>query len=246
MADPVSSAPAGRSAIVFGAGGSLGSAVLESALAGGFGRVTAVVGAPVAPALPALRTAAADALPPADTAFIVYDRARHANGREAAFARPQPESLPQDAARLRGAGVRRLVVVQPHAAALLPEALKRGLATLDEQAVAAMDFEHLLFVRPAAAPSAAAGGAAQRLAGWMLSQLHFMVPAAQQPVQPARLAAFVLALARALPSAPPGVRIVPPELVWQAARQPGDDDRLAADWLEGGTLPPPRSPRRRW
>ena len=37
----------------------------------------------------------------------------------------------------------------PHAPALLPQSLRAGLASLDEQALAALGFEHLVFVRPA-------------------------------------------------------------------------------------------------
>lgn len=47
---------------------------------------------------------------PEDTAIIVFDRDRHANGREQAFLRPQPENLPLLAATLRQRGTRRLIV----------------------------------------------------------------------------------------------------------------------------------------
>ena len=63
-----------------------------------------------------------------DTAFVVYDRARHANGRDEAFHRPQPEALLPLAQALHQRGVRRLLVVLPQASVLLPQALKAGLA----------------------------------------------------------------------------------------------------------------------
>ena len=86
-----------------------------------------------------------------DTAVVVFDRARHANGREAAFGHPQPADLPALATQLRQVGVTSLVVVVPHAPGLLPQALKAGLATLDEGAVAALGFAHLVFMRSAQA-----------------------------------------------------------------------------------------------
>ena len=74
----------------------------------------------------------------ADTAVIVFERARRSNGRDEAFMQPEPEQLVELAMQLRAGGVRRLLVVVPHAPALLPQALKAGLATLDEGRVAAL------------------------------------------------------------------------------------------------------------
>ena len=66
---------------------------------------------------------------------------RHAvNGREAAFWQPPPAELLPLARRLHDIGVRHLLVVMPHVSATPPEALKAGLASLDEQAVAALGF----------------------------------------------------------------------------------------------------------
>jgi hypothetical protein len=210
-----------RVAIVAGGAGALGSAVLEHALSSGvFASVRALALTPIAPGLRSFESVSLDALDgswarPADTAFVVFDRERRAGGREDAFVRPLPEQLPQLAHALHASGVHHLIVVLPHAPALLPEALKRGLASLDEHAVAALAFEHTVFVRtaqPLASP-AVLRGRPQRLAAWMLSQLHWMVPQQQQAVRPAKVASLVVELARALPQALPGTRVVPPELV---------------------------------
>jgi hypothetical protein len=219
--------------------------VLEQLLASGaFAQVAVVVEQPLNVALRGLVTVELGTLdePPAsaeaeDTAIVVFDRERHANGREQAFARPQPHTLPALAARLHRRGVRRLVVVMPHAAASLPQALKQGLANLDEHAVAALGFEHLVFIRSAqAASSQRDDSALQRLAHWVLAQLQLMIPQRDKPVRPAKIAQFAAQLAAELPHAPHGTRVVPPEIVWEAA-QARDVQALARDWLVGRHTP---------
>jgi len=165
-------------AFVVGAAGALGSAVLEQALAA-FERVRVLVDEPVTAAMRGfdpvpLSALDAGVLLHADTGFVVFDRERHAHGREAAFHRPQPDALPRLAHALHVAGV-------AHAT---------------------------------------------------LAQLHWMVPQQEQPVRAQAVAAFVVELARQLPRARAGARVVPPELVWQAAR--GKDAReIVEQWLHG-------------
>ena len=231
-------------ALVVGAGGRLGSALLAEALVGGrFQRVAAVVSGPLTSALRGLATLPAAALQTplqapvptlgAEVGFIVFERERHSNGRDDAFLQPDVGDLPILARALHAGGVRRLLVVLPHAPALLPQALKAGLASLDEGAVAALGFEHLVFVRAAQAAGAGTlGSALERFAGWWLSQLRWMVPAREQPLRAVKLAALVVLLARALPQARPGTRVVPPELLWQAAvLSPEGPDATLAAWL---------------
>jgi hypothetical protein len=223
------------SVLVVGAGGTLGSAVLAEALvAGRFRHVMALVAAPLVSTLPGLLPVPLPALAGpalgADTALLIFERARHSNGRDDAFVQPDPAELLPVARQLHGAGVRRLLVVVPHAPALLPNALRHGLASLDEGAVAALGFEHLVFVRSAqAAARSEAASRAQRLADWWMSQLAWMVPSREQPLRAVKLAALVVQIARRLPLARPGTRIVPQELLWQAA-QDGADTHLDA-WL---------------
>jgi hypothetical protein len=230
--------PALGSVLVVGAGGTLGSAVLAEALvAGRFRRVMAVVAAPLVSTLPGLQPVPLAALAgpvrradTADTALLVFERARHSNGRDDAFVQPDPTDLLPIARQLRGAGVRRLLVVVPHAPAMLPNALRHGLASLDEGAVAALGFDHVVFVRSAqAAGRAEAASRPQRFADWWMSQLAWMVPSREQPLRAVKLAALVVQIAQRLPGARPGTRIVPQELLWQAA-QDGADTHLDA-WL---------------
>ena len=178
----------------------------------------------VPPAFPAQAPAGVRA----DVALVSFDPPRLFHDRERALWTPAPQQLPALARWLHGAGVRTLVVVQPHEQGRLPEALKRGLASLDEQAVAALGFERLLVVRTARKPGAVAQGSLpQRLAHWMISIARYMVPSSEQPVRAQGVAAFV---DLALRLAPPGTHVAAPECVWQAA-QGGRMEQVVRDWL---------------
>lgn len=233
---PPRAAAALRRAIVVGAAGALGAAVLEQLLATRrFERVGALVGQAMQPAVHGFTPVHDDeiALFAADTALVVFDRRRSANGREAAFSIPEPHALHALAQRLHDCGARRLIVVVPHSPSLLPMALQQGLASLDEAAVAALGFEQLVFMRMAQSEQAAEGlDAPRRLARWMLSQLHWMVPQREQPVRAETVARVAAALALQLAQAPRRTRIVPAALLWQAAQQQQDASALVAQWLE--------------
>lgn len=234
--------------LVLGGGGVLGSAVLAGALASGrFARVQALVARGLASTLRDFEAVSSlDGPLRADTALIVFERARRSNGRDDAFVQPLPEQLAALAAQLRAGGVCRLLVVVPHAPALLPQALKHGLATLDEGQVAALGFEQLLFLRAAQAGggNAARGWTRRFAAGW-LAQMSWMVPQREQPVRTQRLAEVLVELCWRLADAPPATRVLPPELLWQAAQEESAGPLLSA-WLRGEPLPPPKLPTRRW
>jgi hypothetical protein len=234
-----------RRALLVGAGGALGSAVLEELLSSHrYARVGVLALPSLQPALRGLHPVAdtADALArfAPDTALIVFDRLRHANGREAALVRPSPAELLERARQLFLAGARTLVVVVPHAPALLPHALKAGLASLDEAGVAVLGFERLVFMRMAQAGPANASAVSlpQRVADWMLRQLQWMIPQHEQPVRSATVARVACALALQLPEAQPGTRVLPPEVLALAA-QGADARQLTADWLAGRPLQAP-------
>jgi hypothetical protein len=177
---------------------------------------------------------------PAHTGLIMFEPPRLYHGRERTLWTPTPEQLPALARWFRRCGVQTLVLVMPHAPGRLPEALKRGLANLDEQAVAALGFERVLLLRSARKPDAAVQqGLLEQTAGWMLSTLKYMIPASEQPVRPAKLAEFVDA---ALQLLPPGTHVAAPELLWQAGQTAGSGDRgqsaspmqrLVQAWLDG-------------
>lgn len=247
-------APAARRAaraevlLVLGGGGVLGSAVLAGALAcGRFARVQAWVARELPSTLRDFEALSSlEGALRADTALIVFERARRSNGRDEAFVQPQPEQLVELATQLRAGGVRRLLVVVPHAPALLPDALKHGLATLDEGRVAALGFEQLLFLRAAqAGDRAAVQGWTRRLAAGWLAQMSWMVPLREQPVRAQRLADLLVELSWRLAEATPATRVLPTELLWQAAQAEAPGAVLSA-WLSGAPLPAPQLMAQRW
>ncbi len=227
-----------QSALVVGAGAVLGSALLAQALvAGRFQQVAAAVTGPLGSSVRGLLPVPfaelmSGRLLGSEIAFVVFERERHSNGRDDAFHQPQAADLLPLARALRQGGVKRLVVVVPHAPALLPQALRAGFASRDEAAVAALGFEHLVFVRAAqSATSASGGNMLERFAAWWLAQLSWMVPQGQQPVRAAKLAELAVKLGRLLAASPTGTRVVPPELLWQAAQ--ADEPDLVLDvWLQ--------------
>jgi hypothetical protein len=164
-------------------------------------------------------------------AVVLFDPPRLFFQRERALWTPLPQQLPALARWLRAGGVRTLAVVMPYAQMRLPQALKQGLANLDEQAIAALGFERLLIVRSAQKPrEKAAANPLAAVAHWMLSVFKYMVPSNEQPVRAQRVAQFV---AHALQLAPPGIHIAAPETVWRAAQ--GDVRAEVARWLVSGT-----------
>jgi hypothetical protein len=160
-------------------------------------------------------------------AVVLFDPPRLYYDRERALWTPAPQQLVALAHWLRASGVRTLAVVLPHAPGRLPEALKRGLAGLDEQAVASLGFERFLVLRSAQKPNETdERSAPDRLARWMLGIFKYMIPSSEQPVRALKVAQL---LAAALRLAPPGIHVAPPELVWQAAQ--GDAEAVARQWL---------------
>jgi hypothetical protein len=170
----------------------------------------------------------------ADVAVVLFDPPRLFYERERALWTPAPQDLLPLATWLRAQGVHTLAVVLPHDAGRLPEALKRGLASLDEQAVSALGFERFVLIRSAQKPGAPkhTGSAwaqrAQRLAHGMLSIFRYMVPSSEQPVRAAVVAQLLDCCLQNLKDQR-GSFVAAPELVWQAAQQ--DMQALVARWL---------------
>lgn len=236
--------PLGR-LLVVGGGGTLGSAVLAEALvAGRFAQVLALVAEPISSAMRGFVPLDVAALARgesggADAAVLVLERQRHSNGRDDAFAQVQLNDLLTLAQQLRHSGVKRLIVVVPHAPALMPQALAHGLASLDEAAVAALGFEHLLLLRTAQQQTASAPSRGlARFAAWWLSQLSWMVPQRQQSLRAVALARCVVQLARALPQAAPGTRVIAPETLWLWSQSEAGLESAIAQGLGTGSAPP--------
>lgn len=165
---------------------------------------------------------------PADVGLIMFEPARLFYQRESALWTPQPTQLQAVAQWMHDCGVRTLAVVLPHDTGSLPQALKQGLANLDEQGVATLGFERLIFVRSARErQKVSAGHFLQRMASTMLSSLSYMLPQTERPVRAMHVAKLVEA---ALLKAPPGIHVAPPERVWRAAQKNGLQAELQ-DWL---------------
>jgi len=163
----------------------------------------------------------------ADVAVVLFDPPRMFYERERALWTPAPQQLVALARWLRAGGVRTLAVVLPHAPGRLPEALKRGLGSLDEQAVASLGFDRFLLLRSAQKPGEVEGHSAPaRLAHWMLGIFKYMIPSSEQPVRAVKVAQLLSASLRYAPS---GIHVAAPELVWQAAQ--GDTEAIARQWL---------------
>ncbi len=235
--------------LVAGATGVLGAEVLRRlAGSGRFAHTEVLASEPMATGLSSVGIVLASPLPfeewpthlpAAQVGVVMFEPPRLYHDRERALWTPAPAQLARLAQWLRRCGVQTLVVVLPHAQGRLPVALKRGLANLDEHAVAALGFERLLIVRSAQKlQPARPARALERVAAWMLSTLSYMIPASELPVRPSKLAEFVEAALRVLP---PGTHVASPELLWQAAQGKGDwqgrgtsDMQLVVQaWLNG-------------
>lgn len=221
--------------LIAGATGTLGNEVLRRLVgAGGFHDTQVLAREPITAGLKRVRvTVVAPGEPQdwppaaADAAVVMFDPPRLFYDRERALWTPAPQQLPALAAWLRASGVRTLAVVLPHAPGRLPEALKRGLASLDEHAVARLGFERVLILRSAQKPAALPQRSfPTRLAHWMLSIFNYMIPNREQPVRALKVAEL---LAIALRIAPPGIHVAAPEVVWDAAQ--GDAAAVARRWL---------------
>jgi hypothetical protein len=209
--------------LVVGAGGTLGSAVLAEALVPGrFGQVQALVTEALTSIVRGFVPVPSHALASSElapNAVLVFERQRHSNGRDDAFLLPEVQQLLPLARTLRQRGVLRLVVVVPHAPALLPQALAHGFASLEEGEVAAVGFSHLVFLRAAQGAGAVQARGLQRFVAWWLSQLSWMVPQRQQSLRAVALARCVVQLLEVLPQLPAGTRVVAPEVLWQWSQE---------------------------
>ncbi|MBA3595405.1 MAG: hypothetical protein H0W47_16690 [Polaromonas sp.] len=224
--------------LIAGATGALGSEVLRRlAGSGRFARTQVLAREPMSTALAqvAIVPAGGDDIAtwplcpvPVHTGVVMFEPPRLYHDRERALWTPEPDQLLALAQWFRRCGAQTLVVVLPHAQGSLPQALRQGLASIDEQSVAALGFERVLLVRSAQKPKAQAGRPAlENLAAWMLSVLSYMIPASSMPVRPTRLAEFVEAALRVLP---PGTHVAAPELLWRAG-QAVDMQGVIKAWL---------------
>lgn len=234
--------------VVAGAGGVLGNEVLRRlAGSGRYAHTELLASEPMKAGLSTVSMAqvagpvdAWPALPqPAQTGLIMFEPPRLYYERERALWTPRPDELLPLAQWMHRSGVNTLVVVTPHAPGRLPEAIKQGLANLDEHALSSLGFLRVLIVRSARkADASTASGVFEKLAEWMLSIVKYMIPASEQPVRPTKLAEFIDEALRVLP---PGTHVAAPELLWRASQAgsvgqqagQGGMQALVKIWLDG-------------
>ena len=229
--------------IVAGATGVLGAEVLRRlAGSGRFANTQVLAKEPMATSLAQVSMVEVNDHPAqwpavaAQVGVVMFEPPRLYYQRERALWTPTPEQLLPLAQWLRRCGVQTLVVVVPHAQGRLPDAIKRGLANLDEQALSALGFERLLLVRAAQKmPAASVSGILNKTAAWMLGVMSYMIPASELPVRPSKLAEFIDIALHQLPT---GTHVASPELLWRAADQ-GNTQLAVMTWLNGGSLKHP-------
>jgi hypothetical protein len=219
-----------RRALVIGAAGILGSAVLRLVVGSHqFAQVGVATTGPMQVMLEGVHAvdvdeALADVViivldKPVVSAVPVYVQQRH---RESVLLQPMPDDVPRLAALLRQRGARVLVVVTPINQAELPNALRLGLRDLKEQTLTQLGYEHVLLIRPAQrSRSTSRGGFLQRLGLWMVSVFRYMVPQQEQPVLSEKVAAFVSDALGLLPQAEPGIYVADATTLWQSAQPTG-------------------------
>lgn len=233
---PIASIPAGPRMLLAGATGQLGNEVLNRLLGGqSYAQVQVLAQSPYIETVRGMQLlqvpgndVARWPVVPAEVGVIMFDPPRTFYQRERALWTPVPAQLLALARWMHGCGVKTLAVVLPHEMGRLPEAVKRGLANLDEQGVAELGFERLIFVRSAKeAIRHAPAHFLQRVAQLMFSSWSYMVPSNERPVRALHVARLVDA---ALQQAPAGIHVAPHELVWRSAQK----DALQAElntWL---------------
>lgn len=211
-------------ALLLGAGGWLGAAMLAQLLvSGGFSPVGAWATRAMGSSHRAVKGVKLEALGQdwaGGTAFIVLERQGLTGARDAVFGAPKVEDLVRLAQQLHSAGLSRLVVVLPHLPGSLPDALRYGFVDGTEQALSMLGFEQLLLVRSSRDALAMPEGTPwiERLAAGWWSQLRWMLPGEQKPLRSVALARVVVQAAGLMAESTRSVLILPQELASQAAQ----------------------------
>lgn len=211
--------------LIAGATGALGNAVMQRLVGTHrFAHTQVLASEPIAQGMRmvSLQCVAGDiaSWPPlaqrSDVAIVMFEPPRMYYERERALWTPEPAQLLALARWLKSCGVSTLAVVLPYAQGSLPESLRLGLASLDEQAVAHIGFERLLILRSAEKPRPKKPThLLERLAHAMLGIFAYIVPAQEQPVRPTKIALIVDAL---LQTAPRGITVLSQYDMWTLAQ----------------------------
>jgi uncharacterized protein YbjT (DUF2867 family) len=220
---PVSGTPAARSALILGACGATGEALLNDLLASpAYSGVVAVTRLPLPSTTPKLTThMQADAAPPlalphTDDAYLVIGEHNSYYRRDEAFRELKLDDLQAAAQAARAAGITRLAVVAPVAIYTHSSAFRASLMNQTEYHLHALGFEALVLVRPAAPEKFERQRQfGKRVAAFLLGQVHGLMPENYHPPT-SRLVARAAAGALVNPRA--GLTVIDADAVRESAR----------------------------
>lgn len=201
-ARPAASSRSGRVALLAGANGRQGEALLNRLLGcGDYRQVVALADAPMAMGVRALILSGLDALPPVDDAFIVIGApgdpgTRSFYGRDAPFVQVHAATALAVAKRALDAGAQRMVLIVPTPAWQQMGNFHRGLSGQLELAVAQLPLASLTILRPVLPAASSAGNLLQRIANVYLSLQMLMMPRSIPTMTSQQVARCVLAAMR--------------------------------------------------
>lgn len=205
-------------ALLYGACGATGELMLTELLSGEhYGAVTAVTRLPLPSTTPKLTVhflpdgAPASMLPRVDEAYLVIGEHNSFYRRDEAFRALSFDELLPAARAARTAGIARLAVVAPVAIYSHFSAFRHNLMNLAEYDLHKLGFDSLVLVRPAAPEGFERHRHwGRRIAGFVLRQLHGLMPEAYHPPTSKMI---VAAAAGAMRAARPGLTIIDADAV---------------------------------
>ena len=205
------------SALLYGACGTTGELLLTELLGGEhYAGVTAVTRLPLPSTTKKLSVhfraeGAVPALPYADEAYLVIGEHNSFYRRDEAFQALGFDELLPVAQAARAAGIPRLAVVAPVAIYSHSSAFRHNLMNLAEYELHGLGFDTLVLVRPAAPEKfERQRNWGKRIAGFVLRQLHGLMPEAYHPPTSKMV---VAAATRAMRAARPGLAIIDADAV---------------------------------
>jgi hypothetical protein len=152
----------------------------------------------------------------ADIGVVMFEPARMFYERERALWVPKASQIEPLARWMRLCGVNTLLVVMPYAQGTLPVAVAHGFASLSEQAVSAMGFDTVVWLRSAQkATPEPAKSMALKARDLVLSVFSYMMPASEQPLRASQIAQ---AVSSALVAAPTGLHVITHKMIWEAGQ----------------------------
>lgn len=177
-----SAEPTAPSALVVGAVGRLGEAVLNQVLASeNYAQVYVLGEGAFSSTMRGLRLTTSEMLPSIESVYLVLSSADDQNhrsfyGRDLRFTVLTHDNLVHLAQAAAAKGARKALLVAPAPAWQQMSRFQQGLMNAGESTLAAMSFEALVVLRPVAQSKTAAGGLLQRFASFYLDLQMMMLP----------------------------------------------------------------------